>query len=764
MEEPRSQVTESTTAVRRLVLEESPVRGSLFSLPSRYPGLSPLSERLVRCLSRREIVHVAKSSSYSHFGGRSCRLQNPEGVVTMLRLAHGCSLTVPPNHAILPGPHKGSLHHCHQDPSARRYRPIYTVTFGPDGQKVQVPEGTLITEAAEEAGIELNIPCGGQGRCGRCAVVVEQGDVHRRSTARLSPEALKEGYALACQTVVQSDVVITVPPQEKIERRLPTAQRVPKITLPFPYDWSRDQTVHKYFVIIEPPSLDDNTDDVARLKRALQREHGVQVEGLRIDLPVLRKLAGTLRHSQWQVTTVLEMDTWMAPDGPPRLVDLLPGDETQSCWGVAVDIGTTSNVVYLVDLLSGEVVDTASEYNRQIARGEDVISRIIYATKGDGLEELQGLVVGTINGLLRRLTERNSVSGDDIYKMTAAGNSTMIHLFLGLPPESIRLAPYITTTNQPPPVLARELGLEINPEATVDCLPGVGSYVGADITAGVFSSGICTEKELSLFIDIGTNGEIVLGDCDWLISCACSAGPAFEGAGVQDGMRATAGAIEEVWIDDNTLEASYRVIGDVQPRGICGSGLIALLAEMFITGIMDKAGNLNLDLDIPRIREGDHGPEYVVAWGQETASGSDIVINKVDIDNLLRAKAAVYAGFAVLARSVGMELDTVQQVLIAGAFGQYLDVNAAITIGLLPDLPREKFKFLGNTSILGAYLALLSRESRQRVAEVARRMTYLELSADSSFHDEWMSALFFPHTHITDFPSVMEQLKDRASS
>jgi uncharacterized 2Fe-2S/4Fe-4S cluster protein (DUF4445 family) len=642
--------------------------------------------------------------------------------------------------------------------------PIYTVIFQPGDEKVEVPEGTLISEAAEEADIELNIPCGGQGRCGRCAVVVEEGAVRRRSTARLSSEALEEGYALACQTVIESDVVITVPPQEKIERRLPTAQRVAKITVPADYEWKRDQTVHKYFLTIEPPSLEDNTDDVARLKRALNREHGLEVQDLRIDLPVLRRVAGVLRQADWKVTAVLEMDTWAEPEGPPRLVDLRSGDQTASCWGVAVDIGTTSNVVYLVNLLSGEVVDTASDYNGQIARGEDVISRIIYASKGQGLRELQGLVVETINTLVRRLTDANRIATTDIHKMTAAGNSTMIHLFLGLPPESIRLEPYITTTNQPPPVKAEDLGLVINPEATVDCLPGVGSYVGADITSGIYSSGICQAKELSLFIDIGTNGEIVLGDCDWLISCACSAGPAFEGSGVQDGMRATIGAIEEVWIDDDTLEPTYKVIGDVRPRGICGSGLISLLAEGFIAGVMDKGGNINPGLDSPRVREGDRGPEYVVAWAEETADGEDIVINKVDIDNLLRAKAAVYAGFAVLARSVGMELSTVEHVLIAGAFGQYLNVEQAIQIGLLPDLPREKFKFLGNTSILGAYLSLLSRENRLRVTEVAQRMTYLELSADSSFHDEWMSALFLPHTHITDFPSVMELLKNRASS
>ena len=672
-------------------------------------------------------------------------------------------MTPPGNHAILPKPHIDTLY---ESPKTfwKEAFAIYTVTFEPDGKRVEVPEGTLITEAASEAGIELNIPCGGQGRCGRCAVVVEEGNIYRRSTARLSPEALEEGYALACQTIIESDVIITVPPQEKIERRLPTAQRVAEITVPFDYDWSRDQRLHKYFVTIEPPSLDDNTDDVARLKRALHQQHGIEVQNLRLDLPVLRRVAKVVREAEWRVTAVLEMDTWAAPEGPPRLVDLRPGDQTASCWGVAVDIGTTSNVVYLVDLLSGEVVDTASDYNGQIARGEDVISRIIFASKGRGLQELQGLVVGTINQLLRRLAERNKIATTDIYRMTAAGNSTMIHLFLGLPPESIRLEPYVTTTNQPPSVRAEELGLVINPQASVDSLPGVGSYVGADITSGVFSSKICTTKELSLFIDIGTNGEIVLGDCDWLISCACSAGPAFEGSGVRDGMRATVGAIEEVWIDNETWECTYKVIGDQRPRGICGSGLISLLAEMFITGVMDKAGNINLGLNTPYVREGEHGPEYVVAWSQQTAAGQDIVINKVDIDNLLRAKAAVYAGFSVLARSVGMELSMVEQVLIAGAFGQYLNVEQAVQIGLLPDMPREKFKFLGNTSILGAYLALLSRENRQRVTDVAQRMTYLELSADSSFHDEWMSALFLPHTHITNFPSVMELLKSNGDS
>jgi len=635
----------------------------------------------------------------------------------------------------------------------------YTVLFKPEDKRVEVPSGSLIQDAALEAGVEINMPCGGQGRCGRCAVIVEEGKVRRRSALRLSAQEVEEGWALACQTVIESDLVVTIPPQEAIERRIPTAKVAAKIALPFPYDWRQDQAIQKCFVSVEPPSLDDNTDDFSRLKRALTKKHGIR--DLVADLPPLRKVGAVLREAEWQVTAVLELDTWATPEGPPRLVDILPGDGTATSWGVAVDIGTTSNVVYLVDLLSGEVRDMATDYNGQIARGEDIISRIIYASQDDGLRELQELVVGTINKLLKRVCGRQGIKSSEIYKMAAAGNSTMIHLFLALPPESIRLEPYVTATNHPLPIRAREIGIDINPEATIDCLPSVGSYMGADITAGIASSGLCESKKLTLFMDIGTNGEIVLGDRDWLISCACSAGPAFEGAGVEHGMRATAGAIEEVWINGQTLEPTYRVIGNEAPRGLCGSALISLLAEMFITGIVDKRGRVRKDLDTPRMREGEHGWEYVVAWGTETAHGQDIVITQVDIENLIRAKAAIHAGYSVLSKSLDVEISQVEEFLIAGAFGQYLNVERAIQIGLLPDMPWEKFKFLGNTSVRGAYMALLSRQARQEIAGIAQMMTYMELSADNRFTQEFVSALFLPHTQIEEYPSVMALLEEQ---
>jgi uncharacterized 2Fe-2S/4Fe-4S cluster protein (DUF4445 family) len=427
-------------------------------------------------------------------------------------------------------------------------------TFHPGGQVVGVKAGTSLSDAIAAAGLQMNLPCGGQGRCGRCKVIVESGAVELRAVSRLSRTELEQGYALACQSYVQSDVTIFVPPQEEmIVRKLPSEKQTGKvIVLPIKCDWVSQQDLRQFYLAIEPPSLMDNTTDFDRLKRALSQQHGVR--DLWIDLPVLRKLAHALRDADWDVTAVLEMRTW-ANGGPPRLLGIMPGDQTdQPLYAVAVDIGTTSNVVYLVEMKSGQVVDTAIEYNRQLSCGEDVISRIVYAKREGGLEHLQRLVIQTINDNIEQICQRQGIESASIHKMTVAGNTTMMHLFLALWPEPIRREPYIPTVNHPPPVKARELGLHINPEATVDCLPGIGSYVGADITAGVLSSKMFATEKLTLFIDVGTNGEIVLGNDDWLISCACSAGPAFEGSGVHSGMRATMGAIEEVWVNASTYE------------------------------------------------------------------------------------------------------------------------------------------------------------------------------------------------------------------
>ncbi|MBX3056205.1 MAG: DUF4445 domain-containing protein [Anaerolineae bacterium] len=657
----------------------------------------------------------------------------------------------------------------------------FTVSFDGFGP-VQVPGGSLLTEAAVRAGVQIAQPCGGQGRCGRCAVQIlggadAAGGVRRRSTLRLSAADVAAGYALACQAVVEGDAQVIVPTQETLDRALTTDRMVAEVTVPAGYDPQRDQTIRRLYLTLPPPTLDDQRDDWSRLQTALRQELVARaqtgIENLQISLPLLRQLGSVLRAGDWQVTAVI--DVGEPPGGSKtsgRLIALLPGHTETPLLGLAIDIGTTTVSVWLVDLLSGEVLAQAAEYNRQIRCGEDVISRAIYASKNNGQAELRQLVLQSINTLIERVGQKvgkdqrseirdleiaqSPISNlqSHIYKATIVGNSMMMHLLLGIPAESIRLSPFVTAVNHPPTFTAAEIGLDMHPAGTVICLPGVASYVGADITAGALSSGLDDALAVSLFMDIGTNGEIVLGGREWLVTCACSAGPAFEGAGVQDGMRATRGAIEEVWIDGRTFEPTLRVIGNEKPRGLCGSGLISLLAELFLTGVIDKGGHLNQHLDTKRIRQGENGPEYVVAWADESWHGRDITITHVDIDNLIRAKAAVYAGMAVLAESVGVPLDAVEQVLIGGSFGKYINVEKGIQIGLLPDKPWEQFKFLGNTAVLGAYYALLSQTAQQRISDIAARMTYIELSADNSFYEAFTSALFLPHTEMSRFPSV----------
>jgi uncharacterized 2Fe-2S/4Fe-4S cluster protein (DUF4445 family) len=473
---------------------------------------------------------------------------------------------------------------------------------------------------------------------------------------------------------------------------------------------------------------------------------------------MLRRLSPELRAGEWQVTPVVDVS-----DGA-RLIDLYPGRRRSALLGLAVDLGTTNVVAELVDLRSGRSIEQVSARNRQILRGEDVISRIIYSERG-GLEELHRLVVETVNELLAQLSRRHRFQPREVQEMVAAGNTTMTHLFLGIPPKPIREEPYAPTATSFPRVKAAELGLNINPVAGVYCLPAVAAYVGGDITAGVLSSCLFRTDKLTLFLDVGTNGEIVLGNQEWMTTCACSAGPAFEGAGVQHGVRAVPGAIEEVRINSKTLEPMLRVIGDRPPEGICGSGMITAIAELMVTGVIDRSGRIQVE-DVQRrmgkasrARVGEHGPEFVLAWAAESATGHDLAITAVDISNIIRTKGAVYAGIAVMLRSLGIATGDIEQVFIGGAFGQHINVEGAIQIGLLPDLPWERFSFLGNTSLGGAYNALVSRHARAQAEEVVNMMTYFELIADASFMDEFSAGLFLPHTDLDLFPSVKAELE-----
>lgn len=629
----------------------------------------------------------------------------------------------------------------------------HKITFDSDNIQVEVPTGSTLAEAAIQAGLMLNQPCGGQGRCGRCVIKILEGNARRRSSLRLTQQDIEHGYALACQTVVEGDLLVSLPPQEKVERRLVTDLTARQVSIPEGYNFKFHQTVKRINLTIDPPSMEDQTDDWSRLQRALRQAENIF--NPQISLSQLQQIGTVLREGGWEVSAIIEVP----PEDsnlPNRLIALYPihFPKDKPLWGCAIDIGTTTVSVWLTNLITGQVHAQVAEYNQQIQHGEDVISRIIYDSKDHNQGVMQNLIINTINQLINQACKRVRAKPEEIFKATVVGNTIMLHLLLNIPASSIRLSPFITTTTHMPPITASELNLNIHPEASVQILPCVASYVGADITAGALSSGIADTEKNTLFMDIGTNGEMVLGSKDWLVTCACSAGPAFEGAGVIDGMRATKGAIEEVWINIKTYEPNIRVIGGGKPRGLCGSGLISLLAELFLAGIVDKSGNINTSLNTPRVRTGSHEGEYVVAFADETSHGSDIVITHVDIDNLLRAKAAIFAGYVVLAESVGVPLETVEQVLIGGSFGQYINVEKAIEIGLLPDMPWEQFHFLGNTAVMGAYYALLNWQSARRIDQIAKQMTYIELSADNTFFDAFMSALFLPHTDLSLFPTV----------
>jgi uncharacterized 2Fe-2S/4Fe-4S cluster protein (DUF4445 family) len=424
-----------------------------------------------------------------------------------------------------------------------------------------------------------------------------------------------------------------------------------------------------------------------------------------------------------------------------------------------VDIGTTTVWVQLLDLAQGEIVGQAADYNGQLSYGDDVISRMVYCQKEGGLETLQKAVVTTINKVIHGLLKRHRLTVDEISHLTVAGNTTMTHLFYSIDPKHIRLAPYTPTACHVPPVRARHLGLELPEYVFIYSVSSVSSYVGGDIVSGVLASGIYKEPKLTLYIDIGTNGEIVIGNQEWLACAACSAGPAFEGGGIRFGMRAAKGAIEEVSVNPETAEPMFVTIDMVKPKGICGSGLINLLAVLMEGNILAPNGRFREDLDTPRIRECEEGREYVLAWANETASGEDLTISEVDIDNLMRAKAAMFAGYVTLLDNVGLKLQDIEQVILAGAFGNFINLENAIAIGLMPDLPRERFQFVGNGSLMGATLLAFSRELLEEERRVADMMTNFELSETPGFMDNYIAALFLPHTKEDFFPTITERLR-----
>jgi len=636
----------------------------------------------------------------------------------------------------------------------------YKVTFYPDNKSAEVAKDATILSAAISCGVYINSACGGDGVCGRCKVLLKKGKVLFQPTGHILAHEKKQGICLACATAVQSDLEVEVPAesrlnlegltQEQINARIKkdytTAEEIDFIKPQDQDIFTYAPLTQKIYLELPLPTLDDKVSDFERLQREIFKLKNLSVGYT--SLANIKSLGELLRSCDWKVTVTLSKR-----NGLPEILLVEPQDTSAKNFGACFDIGTTTVTAQLVDLNSKNILGTKATYNKQAVFGSDVITRIIYAKDSDGLQDLYLAVVEDMNEMIHELCQENKIDLNDVRCAVCAGNTTMIHLLLRIDPTYIRRAPYVPTLNFVPVMRAAEAQLRINPRGLLFCLPGVASYVGGDATAGVLSCGLYKEEELGILIDIGTNGEVVLGNKDFLISAAASAGPAFEGSGVSCGMRASKGAIQKVNISPSDFSVSYEVIAGSSPQGICGSGYIDIIAEMLRVGLLHKDGKIK-DIKHPRIRLAEAGKEFILVFKENSGSGKDIFIAETDIDNLKRAKAAIYSAVSILVKHMGFDFKQVKKIFIAGGFGTYLDMNNAIYIGLLPDLDKSHFVFVGNSSLSGARQVILSYDAKNKADEIARKMAYFELSVEPGYMDEYMAALFFPHTDLAKFPSV----------
>jgi len=644
----------------------------------------------------------------------------------------------------------------------------YKVTFLPHNKEVKVAAGESLIRAAMEAGVHINASCGGEGACGKCRVLTESGELAGGISKRLRGDDVEKGYRLACQATVTGDVTIRVPIESEVDASVLNKLSSPRCTARIQtvdFDKLKEQglfisPLEKVYLELPPPNAQDHLPDVTRLVSHLAMSK--DKHRLEVDLTVIRKIPDVLRQEDFKVTATLARPVRTA--GKTEIINVEPGDTSGCNLGIAVDIGTTTVYGQLIDLITGEVLAEHGEFNGQISYGEDVITRIVYAEKPGGLEKLHERVIDTINKVIGRITRRAGVGLECISAVTLAGNTTMTQLFLNVNPRYIRRTPYVPAATLYPPVPAAELGLKLEEHATALVYPAVSSYVGGDIVAGVMGCGMYREEALTLFMDIGTNAEIVIGNKDWMACAACSAGPAFEGGGIEFGMRASKGAVEDISIDPVTFDPMLLTIGNARPKGICGSGLIIMVGVMFEIGLINNLGKYERELDTPRLRDNDGIWEYVLAWADETQIDRDIVLTEIDIENFIRAKGAIYAGCVTLLEEVGISILDLDRIILAGGFGSYVDIEKAMTIGLLPELNPDQVTFIGNGSLSGARMSALTNRIRQDVVKVTRMMTSFELSETASYMSNYIAALFLPHTDMNLFPKLKSRFEKRKAA
>ena len=638
---------------------------------------------------------------------------------------------------------------------------MFKVTFSfEDGSVVEAfaNAGDNLLEVARGANVAIDAPCSGNGACGKCRVQLKSGELESKKTLHISDEEYQAGWRLSCCSKISADVNVLVPDiASAYKSRMKVADLSSKEEIAIFENAKSDiqlagielkNSLEVVDVLMDVPSLDDTMPDNERLTRALRKY--LNINRVRIPYVVLKKLPDVLRENNFAVKCVIR-----ATSDDMYVYDIFGKDEDVVIGGLAIDIGTTTVSAVLINMENGEILAKSSAGNGQIRFGADVINRIVESQKPGGQKKLQDAVIKeTINPMIHEMCKSAKFPKDHIYRMCVASNTTMNHLFAGINSDPLRTEPYIPAFFKTNSLFASDVG--------VIMAPNIGSYVGGDITAGTLVSQIWNRPEFSLFIDLGTNGELVFGNSDFMMSCACSAGPAFEGGDISCGMRATDGAIEACTIDKETMEPTYKIVGDpgTKPVGLCGSGIIDVISELYICGIINPKGKFIREGK--RIKHDKYGMgSYILAFEEEAGSVKDVEITEVDIDNFIRAKGAIFSAIRTMLTSLDFDVSMIDDVYVAGGIGSGINMQNAVNIGMFPDIPIEKFHYIGNSSLTGAYLMLLSTPAEKKTYELAANMTYMELSTVPIYMDEFVGACFIPHTDTSMFPTVMEEVQNR---
>lgn len=648
---------------------------------------------------------------------------------------------------------------------------MYKVTFqfeSGESAETFATSGENLLEVARKTNVAIDAPCSGNASCGKCRVRLLEGNLDSKKTRHITDEEYAQGWRLACCSTVCEDVRVEVPDIASAYRsRMKVADLSSSDEVKI-FENAKNQveeagiplrnTMRVATVQMTAPTLDDTMPDNERFERALKQ--AVDADKVRVPYSVLKKMPDILRESGFTVKAVIRQTR-----NDVFVYDVCASGDDVVIGGLVVDIGTTTVSALIINMETGEILAKASSGNGQIRYGADVINRIIESQKPGGHEKLQRAVIHeTINPMIHQMCRSIGFDQKHIYRMAVASNTTMNHLLMGINADPLRMEPYIPAFFKTNALYASDIGIEIHPDAHIILAPNIGSYVGGDITAGAFVSMIWNKLSFSLFIDLGTNGELVFGNSDFMMSCACSAGPAFEGGDISCGMRATDGAIESCTIDPVSMEPAFEVIGGAgtRPVGLCGSGIIDVISELYRCGMISPKGKFIREGG--RIRHDKYGMgSYVLAFASEADSVKDIEITEVDIDNFIRAKGAIFSAIRTMLGSLEFDVSMIEDVYVAGGIGSGINMRNAVNIGMLPDIPIERFHYIGNSSLTGAYAMLLSTEAEKKTYEVARNMTYMELSTVPTYMDEFVAACFLPHTDASMFPSVKKYNENQES-